>query len=134
MAGLRLYISNRMESLIHKMAEVFEKPLSSPLAKEAVVVQSKGMERWVSMELASKMRVCANYDFLFPEALVMNLFKSVLPDVTEESRLDVHTMTWMLMKYLPSLIHEPAFGDLRNYLQDNRPLKLYQLCQRIAEI
>ncbi|HLC15688.1 MAG TPA: exodeoxyribonuclease V subunit gamma [Thermodesulfovibrionia bacterium] len=133
MAGLRLYISNRMESLIRKMAEVFEKPLSSPLAKEVVVVQSKGMERWVSMELASKMRVCANYDFLFPEALVMNLFKSVISGVSEESRLDVHTMTWMLMKYLPSLIHEPDFEGLRNYLHDNRPLKLYQLCQRIAE-
>ena len=38
--------------LAEKLAGVLRNPLSSPLQKEIIVVQSKGMERWVSMELA----------------------------------------------------------------------------------
>lgn len=134
MAGLRYYISNRMEELIQQMAKVLKKPLASPLDKEIVVVQSRGMERWVSMELARQMRVCANYDFIFPEHLVIRLFQNVLDGLTEESILNTSVMTWMLMKILPSLIHEPDFESLSNYLHEDRLLKQYQLCRRIAEV
>ena len=54
MAGFKLYTSNRLESLLDALTSVVGEPLSSPLESEVVVVQSKGMERWLSMELAKK--------------------------------------------------------------------------------
>ncbi len=35
-------------------------PLSDPLGQEIIVVQSKGMERWLSMQLARHHGICAN--------------------------------------------------------------------------
>ncbi len=58
--GLYLYTSNRLEVLGEKLAEVLSKPLASPLQREIILVQSKGMERWVSMELARHNGICAN--------------------------------------------------------------------------
>ena len=43
----RLFVSNRLEVLAEQLAAVLQTPLSSPLAPEVIVVQSKGMERHV---------------------------------------------------------------------------------------
>ena len=66
MPGLILYTSNRLEILAEKLAQVLSAPLASPLQPEIILVQSKGMERWVSMELARHNGICANcrYPFL----------------------------------------------------------------------
>ena len=75
MPGLRLFTSNRLEVLAGKMAEVLRPPLPSPLESEIILVQSKGMERWVSMELARHQGICANYRFPFPNRFVYDIFK-----------------------------------------------------------
>gem|GEM_PF-6307589 len=45
MAGLRLYLSNRLEILSDKLADTLVEAPSSPFAPEVIVVQSRGMER-----------------------------------------------------------------------------------------
>ena len=47
---LNLYTSNRMEVLVDTLAAALRKPLASAFAKEVIVVQSRGMQRWLSME------------------------------------------------------------------------------------
>jgi exodeoxyribonuclease V gamma subunit len=49
MRGLNLYVSNRMEILAEKLADVVDRPLVSPLTPEIIVVESRGMERLLSM-------------------------------------------------------------------------------------
>ncbi|MFH1480516.1 MAG: exodeoxyribonuclease V subunit gamma, partial [Pseudomonadota bacterium] len=70
MATLRLFTSNRLEILAERLGEVLRTPLASPLASEIVVVQSRGMERWLSMQLAERHGICANFRFPFPNAFV----------------------------------------------------------------
>ena len=49
--------SNRAERLVDHLAEVLREPLSDPFTAERVAVQSRGMERWLSQELAARLRV-----------------------------------------------------------------------------
>ena len=49
MPTLKLFTSNRLETLADELAEVIRTPLASPFDKEVLVVQSRGMERWISM-------------------------------------------------------------------------------------
>ena len=81
MPGLTLFVSNRLEILAGKLADELNVPLSFPLAKEVIVVQSKGMERWISMQLAHYHGICANYRFPFPNALVQEVFQKVLSPI-----------------------------------------------------
>ncbi|RLB25399.1 MAG: exodeoxyribonuclease V subunit gamma, partial [Deltaproteobacteria bacterium] len=131
---LRLFTSNRLEILANALAEVLEEPLSSALDQEIIVVQSKGMERWVSMQLAQRHGICANYRFPFPNAFVHEVFQKVIPDLPERSPFDPKTMTWKIMKLLPSCIRKPGFETLSAYLGDTeRNLKRFQLSERIAD-
>jgi exodeoxyribonuclease V gamma subunit len=135
MAGLNVFTSNRLEILAEALAEVLRNPLASPLDQEIIVVQSKGMERWVCLQLADQHGVCANYRFPFPNAFMGELFRSVLRKVPETSLFDPDVMTWRIMKALPLLIEEPAFKKIRNYLEGGRTdIKRFQLSQRIADL
>ncbi|MBW1842168.1 MAG: exodeoxyribonuclease V subunit gamma, partial [Deltaproteobacteria bacterium] len=63
---MNIYSSNRLEILAEDLARIVKTPLSSPLEPEVIVVQSRGMERWVSMEIARHNGICANSIFPFP--------------------------------------------------------------------
>jgi exodeoxyribonuclease V gamma subunit len=50
---LNLYTSNRMEVLVDTLANALREPLTSAFMQEVIVVQSRGMQRWLSMERKS---------------------------------------------------------------------------------
>jgi exodeoxyribonuclease V gamma subunit len=135
MPGLNLYAGNRLEVLAEKLAEVLSKPLLSPLRREIILVQSKGMERWVSMELARHNGICANCWFPFPNHFVYTIFREVIPGLEETSPFAPEIMTWKVMQTLPLNLRKKGFESLRNYLSEGAAdLKLFQLSQRIADL
>ena len=132
--ALNIYASNRTETLVETLAGVLREPLSSPFEKEMIVVQSRGMERWVAMELAKRFGVWANGAYPFPNHMVWRLFRDNLPDIPEESSFSKEVMAWRIMGTLPGLLETEEFSPLRSYLADDRGgLKLFQLAGRIAD-
>src|SRR5512136_515404 len=104
MGKLNLYPSNRLEILTEKLAHVLSTPLASPLQTEIILVQSKGMERWVSMELARHNGICANCRFPFPNHFAHRVFRELIPDLEESTPFAPETMTWKIMEALPRLV------------------------------
>jgi len=132
--GLKVYVSNKLEMLARELACLLETPLSSPMTSEIIVVQSFGMERWLSLKLADFHGICANYRFPFPNAMVHEVFNLALPDVPDETVFDVDVMAWRIMKMLPDLIEVHGFEKLKYYIDnDTTGLKLYQLSSRLAD-
>jgi len=132
--ALSIYASNRLEQLVDAFAVVAQQPLSSPLVPEQIVVQSRGMQRWLSMALARKFGVWANCEYPFPNAAIQSLFSAVLPDSSVSSRMSKQTLTWRILHTLPALLAEPEFAPLCGYLQDEiDSLKAYQLAGKIAD-
>jgi exodeoxyribonuclease V gamma subunit len=135
MSDLNLYTSNRLEILADKLAEVLHTPLASPIEPEIIVVQSKGMERWISMEIARRFGICANVRFPFPNAFIYEMIGKVIPDLPEQSPFDPKFLTWKIMKILPTFIKMPGFESIKNYLDKGGfDLKGFQLAERIADL
>ena len=67
--NLKLFTSNRFEILAKQLAGVVQTPLPTPFTPEIIVVQSRGMERWISMELARLNGISANCFFPFSQCL-----------------------------------------------------------------
>ncbi|NVN92908.1 MAG: exodeoxyribonuclease V subunit gamma [Desulfuromonadales bacterium] len=131
---LNIYTSNRMENLVSALADVLAQPISSPLAPEVIVMQSKGMQRWLAMELAKRFGVWANCDYPFPNSMVWRLFSQILPDIPDTSAFEPELLTWKIMGLLPSFLDSKPFAPLLRYLSDDRDgLKRFQLVERIAD-
>ena len=112
--ALNFFISNKLEILVDKLADVLKTPLASPLAQEHIVVQSRGMQRWVAMQLAHKWGICANILFSFPNAILYDLTKRLIPGLPETSPFERSILTWKTMKMLLSCIKKPGFcGEFR---------------------
>ncbi len=140
---LHLHSSNRLEKLVDMLAEVTKQPLPTAFHSEFIVVQSKGMERWLSLELAQRLGIWANAKFPFPKSIVWQILRTVLSQETNLNYFDkqaVHyfdpeVLQWGVMQILPTLLDEPDFSEIKHYLQeDTQGIKLFQLSQRIADL
>jgi exodeoxyribonuclease V gamma subunit len=135
MSNFRVFSSNRLEILADQLGRMLKQALPSAFEPEIIVVQSKGMERWISLQLAERHGICANCRFPFPNTFVQGIFQGVLNNLPKPNLFDPGIMMWRVMKALPKLIEEPAFEPLRIYLETGQSdLKRFQLSQRIADL
>lgn len=131
---LTIYTSNRMEHLVGALAEVLAVPPADPLTPELIVIQSRGMQRWLTMELAGRFGIWANCRCPFPNALVADLFSLVLPEESDSNDYSREVMTWRIMKLLPDFLTTEVAAPLRHYCSRDRDgVARFQLAQRIAD-
>jgi exodeoxyribonuclease V gamma subunit len=132
---MKLYTSNRLEQLTNQLAASLDTPLDSPLAAEVIVVQSRGMARWLSLQIGQISKICMNCDFPFPRAFIERILRSYFPEpLLEEKLFTVEAMTWKISRLLPGLTLEKEFAPVRNYLADEDGLKAFQLSEKIARL
>lgn len=131
MHNFHLYTSNRLEHLALVLSGVVAQPLD-PMTRETILVQSGGMQRWVSMQLAREHGIWAGADFPFPVAFAYDLCRKLLPGLAADYALAQDRMLWRIVSLLPDLMREPEFGPIKAYLRDGDTLKLIQLAEKIA--
>ncbi|MBK8814120.1 MAG: exodeoxyribonuclease V subunit gamma [Methylococcaceae bacterium] len=129
-----LHSSNKTENLVAHLATVLEHaPLSSPFSKELFLIQSQGMERWLSQQLANQFQVWANYQFLFPSKFYSFIAQQI-DSRLNDAAFDRSLILWRLETLLRHLDND-AFLPLQQYLSgSNQDLKRYQLAQQLAQI
>ena len=79
MAGIRLHAGNRMEALAEALAREVDAPLADPFAKERIIVPNRGVGRWLSLFLAEKNSVFANFSFPNPDGFFEEVHSSLFP-------------------------------------------------------
>jgi exodeoxyribonuclease V gamma subunit len=131
---LHLYQSNRLEKLMAFLAGVVAVPLRSPFAPEIVLVQGKGMERWVSLRLAERLGVCANIEFPLPASFAWQLMRTVLGDLPRRSMFAPDILAWRIMGWLGRSDRLAAAPRLQGYLEGGSDSRRYELAYRIAEV
>ena len=118
---LHLHRSNRLEALADALAALISgSPPTDPFSRERVAVPSRGMERWLSQQLAARMGICAAIDFPFPERALDDVLLSIggqtrpTADPWQPTRL-----IWHVLGVLPELrgAHPSAFEPLSRWLE-----------------
>lgn len=129
--GFKLFTSNRLEILAETLAGIVASQPLPPLLPEIVVVQSRGMARWLAMAMAARLGVWAHAQFPFPNAFLLDIFARLQPDYPQVAHRE--TIAWRLMGILAQL-DGPEFAPLQGYLADGDPLKRWQLAGRLADL
>lgn len=131
-----LHSSNKTDNLVAHLVAVLENsPLSSPFEKEIFLIQSQGMERWLSQQLASQFKVWGNYEFLFPARFFSSLAQKI-DSRLNDAAFERTAMLWRIEAVLRRLPDEQRkFLPLKHYLAgENIALKRYQLARQLAQI
>ncbi len=127
--------SNRAEKLVLALCDVVGDDPPDPFVAEPIVVQGRGMERWLSMRLAEHFGVWANPSFPFPRRFLLDLFARNLGGAASTlSRFEPEALTWAIAARLPGLLEGDEFGAVRDYLADPGDAgRLLELCSQIAK-
>lgn len=129
-----LHTSNQTENLLAHLAQVIKsQPLRSLFAAELFLVQSQGMERWLSQQLALHFEVWAHYRFLFPGKFFSEIAQ-VFDVSLNDKAFEREQIVWRLEALLRETDSEPL-APLRKFIDgDNQSLKRFQLAQRLAQV
>jgi exodeoxyribonuclease V gamma subunit len=130
---MKVFVSNKLGKLVQCLADQLNVPLKNPLAAETIVVQSTGMAKWVSLTLAHRHGIAANYRFPFPKKYIEEIFGAFIPGYSPDLSFDQQVLTWKILELLPQLSEDDEFLPLRHYLGDSSDQqKMYQLARKIA--
>lgn len=130
---LHLYQSNRLESLGQLFTGMIRAvPLTDPFQPEVVMVQSRGMGRWLTLAAADACGVAAHFRFVLPAGYAWRLMRETLPGLPERSAFDPDVLAWRLTAMLPGLEGD-AFAPLARYLEGGERAA-FELAGRIADI
>ncbi len=125
----RVTVSDDLGRLGGALADALRaSPPTDPFAKETVVVQNRGMERWLSMRLAERLGIWSLGIFPFPKKLLWDLAKG-LGLVPDPDPHDPDVLVWTLMDLLPGAIGEPA----RYLREDPDGRRRVQLARSLAD-
>ena len=131
-AGLHLHTSNRLEVLAAGLAaSAAARPLP-PLLPETVIVQSRGMARWLAMQLAGATGICANLACPFPNVFIGQLLGRLLGE--EPGGDERETVAWRLMGLLAEVAAEPLFAPVQGYLAGGGERRRFELARELANL
>jgi exodeoxyribonuclease V gamma subunit len=129
---LYLYYSNHLENLAGQFAELVNQPLNQPFASEKVVVQNSGMARWLSLQVADRLEIAANYHYLFPAEFMWELLRGVVSDVPEKDPFAPPVLVWKIFKILSEQVDD--FPELFHYLKKDNDLAAWELASQLAGV
>lgn len=130
---LYLHHANRMETLAARLAERLGEPVDDGWAPETLVVASNGMRRWLCLDLADRLGICANLHFPLPSRLFWDIYRAVLPGVPTESAFATPILAWRVLAEFERLDDDPVWAPLRAYLAGSDDYGRYELALRIAD-
>lgn len=149
---LHIHYSNRLEHLFNELYRVqaqsvnkspslskTQESLASVLEPSRILVQSQGMARWISIQMAKMNGIAANIHYPYPASYLWSVLTQQIHGLPERSSFDKNLLQWRIMKLLPDLIELPEFEPLRQYLKDDidvdaKGVKVYQLAGKVADI
>jgi exodeoxyribonuclease V gamma subunit len=128
---MELVRSNRTESLADALASrVRDEPLG-PFDTEVIVVQSRGMERWLTLALAERLGIWSNPSFPFPRSVIETLLDDLVAGSSEPARgYEPSRLKWTIAE----LLRESPPADVRSYLgEPSNTDRLLRLASTVSE-
>ena len=110
--AVEIVSSNRLEVLGERFAARLRQEPPPPLAAEPVLVQSRGMARWLDLLLAEQNGIAAGVEYLFPNNFIDNLLAAQVPDAAVGRNGMKEELAWRIAALLEE---EETAAEARDY-------------------
>ncbi|MEW6477007.1 MAG: exodeoxyribonuclease V subunit gamma [Actinomycetota bacterium] len=121
---LHIHRAERADALVAALGRVVVEPLDDPMAAEVVAVPTRGVERWLTQRLSTRLGatagrsdgVCANIDFPYPGALVGGAVAAATGVERDADPWLAARSVWPLLEVIDAALGEPWLDPLASYL------------------
>ncbi|MBI4704510.1 MAG: exodeoxyribonuclease V subunit gamma, partial [Deltaproteobacteria bacterium] len=142
MGTIVLYRSHRMEDLAGELVDNLDEAVpDDPAEPVLVVVGSRGMERWLRLEIATRTGICANVAFRFPQGVLADIADRVLGAAQAAGEADPWapaSLAWTVAELTGALAADPVMAPIRAYVagEPAAPLgpRRWSIAREIADL
>ena len=127
--ALYTYPSNKLEYLVEVLSKLLDYEKKAVFAPSQLIVGSRGMQHWLSMQLAETRGVAINLNYDMVNGFIVDLCYELTDKQEHKKAYTKDVLTWRVFKVLDD-VNEPK---LKEYYQESL-LKKYQLSVKIAEV
>jgi len=121
---LHIHRAERADRLAYALAAILREPPQNEFAPEVIAVPTRGMERWLTQQLSTRLGaragradgICANIEFPFPSRLIggsIALASGIEPD---EDPWPSERLVWPLLDVVEQCLGEPWLARLATHL------------------
>ena len=126
---LFLYRSERADGLVTMLGDLLVIPLDDVMAPEVVAVPTRGIERWLTQQLSSRLGanegrsdgVCANIEFPFPGTLIGNALVAGSGIDPQTDPWATDRSVWPLLQVVESSLEQPWLSSFAAHLRNAAP-------------
>ncbi|MGI8864028.1 MAG: exodeoxyribonuclease V subunit gamma [Solirubrobacteraceae bacterium] len=137
---LHVHRAERADALAAALAATLQTPLADPFAPEVVAVPTRGMERWLTQRMSTRLGategrddgICANVDFPFPGRLVGRALATATGLDPDSDPGVAERLVWTLLATVDECLTEPWLAELATHLGD--PAGPHQETRRFATV
>ncbi|MCK5648161.1 MAG: exodeoxyribonuclease V subunit gamma, partial [Gammaproteobacteria bacterium] len=117
---INIYPANRLENLVFLLDRVMQTGSGhNVLSEEIILVQSKGMQHWLNLQLAQSRGISMNLSFSLPMQFFWNQIRAILgkDNVPEKSTYSREVLSWRIHDLLASdaVVNNPLCREASNY-------------------
>ncbi|AWB65883.1 exodeoxyribonuclease V subunit gamma [Saccharobesus litoralis] len=123
------------------LGKVLQHTSDSTFEKQHILVQHKGMQHWLLMQLAEQNGIAMNIAFEPPVGAIWSILRELDPSLTKDSPYKANILSWRIYDLLSSkqVVADSAFQQANDYWQ-NEPInklqgqKRFQLAKVLADL
>ena len=144
---LHVHRAERADRLADGLAETLLEPLDDPFAPEVVAVPTRGIERWLTQRLSTRLGttngradgVCANVEFPFPGRLILGAVSAASGVEPAQDPWLPERSVWPLLEVVDECLAEPWLATLARHLEGARgnpedPTRRFGVVHHIADL
>lgn len=130
--GLQLNVSNSLFKLVDRLANNLLKPLPTVFQPHFIVTQTLGMNNWLKVEIAEKLGITANCQFLKPNDIINKVY--FLLDGPQEQVLSSDNLQWLIFGLLNESSFKNRYPYISQYYNNGEDTKRMALAQKVADL
>jgi exodeoxyribonuclease V gamma subunit len=143
---LHIHRAERADRLADALADALLEPLGDPFAADVLAVPTRGIERWLTQRLSTRLGaaagradgVCANVEFPFPGRLIQTALAAATGIDPEHDPWLAERSVWPLLETVDECLGEPWLATLELHLQgacgEGEPLRRFGVVRHIADL
>jgi exodeoxyribonuclease V gamma subunit len=121
---LHVHRAERADALAGALAATLQTPLADPFAADVVAVPTRGMERWLTQRMSTRLGategrrdgVCANIEFPFPGRLIGRALATASGVDPDDDPWAPERLVWPLLQSVDESLNEPWLAELAGHL------------------
>ena len=133
--AISLKVSNSLQVLLERLCEEMAQEKLSVFQPVYIVTQTDGMNNWLNYQIAKKMGIAANIQFIKPNELIQRVYYSA--ELIDDDATSRETITWYIFQTFAQQEFIDAFPSVAKYYLINGKddgVKRIALAQKMADL